>query len=84
MKRLRHKETGDVFGYNANMAALPTMEEFDDGEEATSTASSRKSRKTAKPKAQNAKKPAEAKVASTTDKPATASDTPELPDVNDL
>jgi hypothetical protein len=33
MLRLRHKLTGEVFGWNEAMAAQPTMEEFDDGTE---------------------------------------------------
>ena len=33
MKRLRHIESGVVYGWNANMAKLDFLEEFDDGED---------------------------------------------------
>jgi hypothetical protein len=33
MRRLRDKRTGEVYGWGPAMAAIPTMEEFDDGGE---------------------------------------------------
>ena len=33
MKRLRNKDTGIIFGWNRNMARLPSMEEYEDGVE---------------------------------------------------